>query len=68
MTVASQVKQTLASLKGIHASLQGYALKSVHEDAMQEFHIATIETEEIIEDVKKRVGVLEREEPQYKGF
>lgn len=68
MTVASQVKQSLASLKSIHAGLQGFALQSSHDDAKRIFHEAMLETEAMIDDVKGRLGVLEREEPQYKGF
>ncbi|WP_078544026.1 DUF1657 domain-containing protein [Litchfieldia alkalitelluris] len=69
MTVASQVKQNLASLKGIHASLQGLALKSVDEEAQRAFHeTETMIVTEIIKDIKTRVGQLEMEEPQYKGF
>jgi hypothetical protein len=67
MTVASQVKQSLASLKSIHAGLQGFALNSRDEKAQRAFHEAMIMTEEIIADVKKRMSQLEREEPQYHG-
>jgi signal transduction histidine kinase len=68
MTIASQVKQSLASLKSIHAGLQGLALVSTDERAQREFHEAMLITEEIIADLKKRIGQLEREEPQYHGM
>ncbi|KZM58611.1 DUF1657 domain-containing protein [Anoxybacillus geothermalis] len=67
MTVASQVKQTLASLKGIHAGLQQLALASQDETAQRTFHEAMLATEEIIAELKDRVGRLEFEEPQYHG-
>ncbi|AGT31184.1 hypothetical protein M493_04395 [Geobacillus genomosp. 3] len=67
MTVASQVKQTLASLKGIHAGLQQLALTSQDETAQRTFHEAMLTTEEIIAELKDRVGRLEFEEPQYHG-
>jgi signal transduction histidine kinase len=67
MTVASQVKQSLASLKSIHAGLQGLALHSQDEEAQRTFHEAMMMTEEIIADIKKRIGKLELEEPQYHG-
>ncbi|KYD23214.1 DUF1657 domain-containing protein [Geobacillus sp. NFOSA3] len=67
MTVASQVKQSLASLKSIHAGLQGLALISQDEEAQRTFHEAMMMTEEIIADIKKRIGKLELEEPQYHG-
>jgi signal transduction histidine kinase len=68
MTVASQVKQTLASLKSMHASFQTLALTSRDEEAKRTFHEVMLSTEEIIADVKTRIGELEFEEPQYKGF
>ncbi|MBB5325515.1 signal transduction histidine kinase [Anoxybacillus tepidamans] len=67
MTVASQIKQSLASLKSIHAAFQQFALSSRDEQAQRTFHEAMIMTEEIIADVKQRVSQLEREEPQYHG-
>lgn len=67
MTVASQIKQSLASLKSIHAGFQQFALSSRDEQAQRTFHEAMIMTEEIIADVKQRVSQLEREEPQYHG-
>ncbi|AEH48897.1 DUF1657 domain-containing protein [Parageobacillus thermoglucosidasius] len=67
MTVASQVKQSLASLKSIHAGLQELALISQDEKAQRAFHEAMMMTEEIIADIKKRIGKLEWEEPQYHG-
>ncbi|EZP78844.1 hypothetical protein H839_03211 [Parageobacillus genomosp. 1] len=67
MTVASQVKQSLASLKSIHAGLQELALVSQDEEAQRTFHEAMMMTEEIIADIKNRIGKLEREEPQYQG-
>lgn len=67
MTVASQVKQTLAALKGCQGTLrlyaaqtQDYETKSVYNDALQT-------TEKIINNLEKRVQHLEYEEPQYKG-
>ncbi|MDQ0162726.1 DUF1657 domain-containing protein [Bacillus alveayuensis] len=68
MTVASQVKQSLASLKSIHAGLQNLALKSTDPKAQKTFHETMVMTEEIIHDLKKRIGQLEYEEPQYNGY
>jgi chaperonin cofactor prefoldin len=67
MTVASQVKQSLASLKSIHDGLQELALISQDEEAQRTFHEAMMMTEEMIADIKKRIGKLEWEEPQYHG-
>jgi hypothetical protein len=68
VTIGSQVKQSLASLKSIHAGLQNFALISTDERSQREFHEAMIITEEIIADLKQRIGQLEREEPQYNGM
>lgn len=68
MTVASQVKQSLATLKSIHATLQKFALQSSDEEAQRVFHETMLETENIIHDLKERIGQLEYEEPQFKGF
>lgn len=68
MTVASQVKQCLASLKSIEASLNNFAQKSEDEMAKQAFHENCLRTRKVISQIETRVGELELEEPQYKGF
>ncbi|KAA6482648.1 DUF1657 domain-containing protein [Bacillus swezeyi] len=68
MTVGAQVKQCLASLKSIEAGLSTLALKSKDEEAKRLFHETMMMSKEVILDLKKRVGELEREEYQYKGF
>ncbi len=68
MTVASQVKQCLASLKNVHSNLSTFALQAEDETLQREFHEAMLSCENVIDDLKKRIGELEREEPQYKGF
>ncbi|TLS37586.1 DUF1657 domain-containing protein [Pseudalkalibacillus caeni] len=68
MTVGSQVKQTLAALKSISANLQTYALQSKSEEASRAFHESMLLSDEIIKDLERRIGELERQEPQYKGF
>lgn len=68
MTVASEVKQCLANLKGIEASLSSLALRTEHDDSKRTLHETMMVVDEIVSDMKKRVGELEREEFQYKGF
>ncbi|KKI90328.1 hypothetical protein WQ54_20385 [Bacillus sp. SA1-12] len=68
MTVGSQVKQCLSTLKSIEASLSSLAITSQDEEAKRVFHEMMMKMEEVKEDVKMRVGQLEREEYQYKGF
>ncbi|OKL36711.1 DUF1657 domain-containing protein [Domibacillus mangrovi] len=68
MTVASSVKQCLASLKGAEASLSSLTLRTQDDESRRTLHEAMMEVNEIVTDLKIRVGELEREEPQYKGF
>jgi hypothetical protein len=67
MTVASQVKQTLASLKGVQGTLRLYAAQTRDEETVSVYNETLAATEEIISDLEKRVQVLELQEPQYKG-
>jgi hypothetical protein len=68
MTVGSQVKQTLASLKSAQATLKVYSIQSQNEKAKSVFNNAVLTTGEIINGIEERIKVLEFEEPQYKGF
>ncbi|WP_085520967.1 DUF1657 domain-containing protein [Tuberibacillus sp. Marseille-P3662] len=68
MTVASQVKQSLASLKGAEAELSNFALTTLDEKERKAYQEAVNATEKVITDLKQRVGDLEKEEFQYKGF
>ncbi len=68
MTVASDVKTCLASLKSAQASLEQFALSTQNQEAKTTFTNAAQSTEQIIDQVQTRVQQLENEEPQYKGF
>jgi|HigsolmetaAR203D_1030402.scaffolds.fasta_scaffold64606_1 hypothetical protein len=68
MTVASQVKQTLASLKSAQANLETFALNTQNQQAKQMFTQAAQQTQAIVDNLQQRVTELEKEEPQYKGF
>jgi hypothetical protein len=68
MTVSQQVKQTLASLKGAQAELETFSLNTQNQQAKQLFSQAAQTTQTIVDSLKLRVGQLEAEEPQYKGF
>ena len=68
MTVGSQVKQCLSNLKSIEASLSSLAMISQEAESQRVFHEMMLIVEEVKEDIKTRVGQLEREEFQYKGF
>ncbi|MFD6438215.1 DUF1657 domain-containing protein [Peribacillus sp. NPDC060186] len=68
MTVASEVKQCVASLKGVEAGLSSLALRTQDDEEKRILHETMLVVNEVMKDVHKRVGKLEREEPQYKGF
>ncbi|MES5266578.1 DUF1657 domain-containing protein [Priestia megaterium] len=68
MTIASDVKQCLASLKGVEASLSNLSLRTQDDQSKQTLHETMNVVNEIVTDLKKRVGELEKEEAQYKGF
>ncbi|AXR19790.1 DUF1657 domain-containing protein [Bacillus thuringiensis] len=68
MTVIASVKTCLASVRGAQASLSSLSLNSTDDEAKRVFHECMLEMDSVITDLKDRVSVLEREEPQYKGF
>jgi hypothetical protein len=68
MTVASQVKQTLATLKNAQATLRVYSIQSQSQEAKPVFEEARRTAGEIAADIEKRLKTLELEEPQYKGL
>ncbi|WP_028548807.1 DUF1657 domain-containing protein [Paenibacillus sp. UNC451MF] len=68
MTVASNVKTTLASLKSAQASLETFALSTQNQEAKTMFEQAAKTTQSVVDQVSGRIQQLENEEPQYKGF
>ncbi|AIQ58481.1 DUF1657 domain-containing protein [Paenibacillus borealis] len=68
MTVASQVKTCVASLKSAQASLEQFAMETQNEEAKTLFTNAAEQTQQIVQQVEGRVTEIEKEEPQYKGF
>ncbi|KAF0818487.1 MULTISPECIES: DUF1657 domain-containing protein [Bacillales] len=68
MTIASNVKQTLASLKGAEADLSSLALRTQDFESKRTLHETMMSVHEVVTDLKKRIGEMEREEFQYKGF
>lgn len=68
MTVGSQVKQTLANLKGIESTLRIYSVQSSNKEDILVYKQALQTAEEVILDIENRVKILEFEEPQYKGI
>ncbi len=68
MTVSNQIKQTIASLQGTMATLKTFAAIEENQQTKQILQQNIMCIEGVIEDMEKRLGVLEFEEPQYKGF
>lgn len=68
MTVSSQVKQTLATLRGARGILRTYAAQSLEEEAINNFQEAVATISDILNDLESRIQTLEYEEPQYKGY
>jgi uncharacterized protein YaaQ len=67
VTVASQVKQTLASLKNANATLQIYLSQSQNDEAKKVFDEACQITDAMVNEMEDRLKTIEFEEPQYKG-
>lgn len=67
MTVASNIKQTLASLKGIESTLRIYSVQSRNEEERKVYRQELQTVESVIKDIEDRLKTLEFEEPQYKG-
>ncbi|MFJ7830832.1 DUF1657 domain-containing protein [Peribacillus sp. NPDC097206] len=68
MTIASDVKQCAASLRSVEAGLSSLALRTQDEESKRILHETMMKVNEVMVDIQKRVGELEKEEPQYKGF
>ncbi|MBB6444973.1 DUF1657 domain-containing protein [Bacillus benzoevorans] len=66
MTIFSNVKQTLATVKSIEAQLSALALNSLDPSAQETFHNMMLLMEEVKQDLYKRTMEMQLEEPQYK--
>jgi len=68
MTVASQVKQTLAGLKSAQASLETFAMQTQNQQAKDLYTNAAQQAQTIVDSLEPRIYEIEQQEPQYKGF
>ncbi|WP_338749212.1 DUF1657 domain-containing protein [Bacillus sp. FJAT-52991] len=66
MTVITDVKQTLAGLKGAQASFEAFALATDNEQAKQLYQDAAQQAQQIVDNISPRLEQIEQEEPQYK--
>lgn len=68
MTISTDVKTCLASLKSAQASLEQFALGTQNQEAKQLFENSAKTTQQVVQQVESRVSQIENQEPQYKGF
>lgn len=68
MTISAQVKQTLASLKGIEATLHDFSEIEENAEAKELLYRNAQRVNRVIGNFEKRISILEFEELQYKGF
>lgn len=68
MTTANRLKQVVAVLKGSEATLRDYAATTRREEEQAVFREAYESIEGIVGELEGRVGKMEMEEPQFKGY
>lgn len=68
MTVGSQLKQTLAELRGARATMRVYANLTRQEEAKNAYGEALSEMDSIISALAERLAAVEYGEPQNKGY
>lgn len=68
MTISSDVKTCVASLKSAQASLEQFALSTQNQEAKSLFENAAKSTQQVINQLENRVQQIEQQEPQYRGF
>ncbi|OBR93613.1 MULTISPECIES: DUF1657 domain-containing protein [Clostridium] len=66
MTVGSQVKQTLAVLKGAESTLRVYSLQEQDKKVKNVYKEALDAVDGVTKNLNDRLKYLEYEEPQYK--
>jgi len=54
MTIGSEVKQCLASLKGVEASLSSLALRTQENESQRILHETMMTVNEIVTDLEKK--------------
>ncbi|MBS3886551.1 MAG: DUF1657 domain-containing protein [Dethiobacter sp.] len=67
MTVGSQLKNTLAGLKGAQATIRLYAQQTRHEQSQIAFQEGLIILSEVVASLAGRLQEIELAEPQYKS-
>lgn len=67
MTVGSKVKQTLVSLKSTQSTLRIYSIQTQDRKSKLAYKEALKATDEVVQDLERRLRFMEFQEPQYKG-
>ncbi|MEH7255503.1 DUF1657 domain-containing protein [Neobacillus niacini] len=65
MTVGTQVKQALASLKSAQASFETFALATDNQNAKKLYQDASQQTQTVLDSLEPRLQEIIAEEPQY---
>ncbi|WP_046174397.1 DUF1657 domain-containing protein [Domibacillus indicus] len=65
MTVISDVKKTMASLKTVQASFETFSLSTKNQQAKKLYEDAARQTQMIIDQLGPRIEQMMQEEPQY---
>lgn len=65
MTVGTQVKTTLASLKSAQASFETFALATDNQNAKKLYQDAAQQTQTVLDSLEPRLQEILSEEPQY---
>lgn len=68
MTISSQIKETLASLKGLQSTIETFAIHEENTTSKDLLQKNAQRLNEVISMYEHRLASVEFEEPQYKGF
>ncbi|HHW38542.1 MAG TPA: DUF1657 domain-containing protein [Bacillales bacterium] len=68
MTVGTQVKQALASLKSAQADFETFALETQDKAAKQLYGNCATTAKGMIQQLEQRVEQIEQEEPEFQGY
>jgi hypothetical protein len=67
LTVAANVKQTLVNLKSAQSTLRMYSIQTQNRKAKLAYKDALKVTDEVVQDLERRLKNIELQEPQYKS-
>lgn len=65
MTVGTQVKTAIASLKSAQVNFESFALATDNQNAKQLYQQAAQQTQQVLQSLEPRLQEILAEEPQY---